>query len=213
MKRPFASISPTTFTRRGWQGRKTGGTVKTGYDMSSILSMARTRQTVTGDKTRVSETVLPHPAESNDYLAGHVQLLRDSLRALTGRDLVGDDLSALEAARQIFHAPFVVLSHNTNTDPLLTYANLAALQLFEMPWEDLILTPSRLTAEATVRAERERLLTRVAAQGFIDDYSGVRVSCSGRRFSINKATVWNLADPAGQYRGQAAMFANWTFLI
>jgi len=168
---------------------------------------------VTGDKTRVSETVLPQPAESNDYLAGHVQLLRDSLRALTGRDLISSELSPVEAASQIFHAPFVVLSHNTDADPILTYANLAGLQLFEMPWEDLILTPSRLTAEAPVRAERDRLLARVAAQGFIDDYSGVRVSRRGRRFSINKATVWNLTDPAGQYRGQAAMFADWTFLI
>ncbi len=175
--------------------------------------MARNRLTLTGGKTRVSETVLPHPAESNDYLAGHVQLLRDSLRGLTGRDLVGAELSAREAAIAVLHAPFVVLSHNTDADPVLTYANLAGLQLFEMAWEDLIQTPSRLTAEPLVRAERERLLARVAAQGFIDDYTGVRVSHRGRRFSIHQATVWNLTDSAGLYRGQAAMFADWTFLI
>jgi len=161
----------------------------------------------------VSETVFPRPAESNDYLAGHVQLLRDSLRALTGRDLISGNLSPAEAARQVFHAPFVVLSHNTDADPILTYANLAGLQLFEMPWEDLIQTPSRLTAEALVRAERDRLLARVTARGFIDDYSGVRVSRSGHRFSIHNATVWNLTGTAGQYQGQAAMFADWTFLI
>ena len=168
---------------------------------------------MTGDKTRVSETVLPHPAESNDYLAGHVQLLRDSLRALTGRDLISSELSPVEAASQIFHAPFVVLSHNTDADPVLTYANIAGLHLFGMTWEQLITTPSRYTAEAPVRAERERLLARVAEHGYIDDYTGVRVSLSGSRFSINEATVWNLMDRDGHYRGQAAMFANWTFLI
>ena len=131
----------------------------------------------------------PCPDESNDYLAAHVQILRDSLRALTGRELVGRELSAVEAARQIFYAPYVVLSHNTDADPILNYANLAGLQLFEMPWDRLITTPSRFTAEAPVRAEREHLLARVAAQGFIDDYSGVRVSGTGRRFSINNATV------------------------
>jgi hypothetical protein len=141
-----------------------------------------------------------------------VQILRDSLRALTGRELVGRELSPVEAARQIFHAPFVVLSHTTDADPILNYANLAGLQLFEIPWDSLITTPSRFTAEAPVRAEREHLLARVAAQGFIDDYSGVRISGTGRRFSIRQATVWNLRDKHGRYYGQAASFASWVYL-
>ena len=32
---------------------------------------------------------------------------------------------------------------------------------------------------------------------FIDDYTGVRISASGRRFRIDKAVVWNLVDQEG----------------
>lgn len=69
--------------------------------------------------------------------------------------------------------------------------------------------PSRLTAESPERAERERLLGRVAARGCIDDYAGVRVSRSGRRFRIRGATVWTLVDDDGRRLGQAATFSDW----
>jgi len=49
----------------------------------------------------------------------------------------------------------------------------------------------------------------VTRQGFIADYAGVRVSASGRRFRIERATVWNLLDDAGGLHGQAAAFADW----
>jgi hypothetical protein len=44
----------------------------------------------------------------------------------------------------------------------------------------------------------------------VDDYSGVRVSKSGRRFRIERAIVWNLTDAAGTHCGQAASFDRWT---
>jgi hypothetical protein len=69
--------------------------------------------------------------------------------------------------------------------------------------------PSRLTAEAPDRGERARLLAEVSARGYIDDYAGVRVSRSGRRFMIARATVWSLVDEAGRRRGQAATFGTW----
>ena len=90
---------------------------------------------------------LPYPCQHNRYLVEHIQLLCNSLLALTGRNLVEPGLDPVEAARQIFHAPFVVLSHNTDPDPVLTYANLAGLDLFELEWEQLVITPSRNTAE------------------------------------------------------------------
>ncbi|MCI5159242.1 MAG: MEKHLA domain-containing protein [Candidatus Electrothrix sp. AUS1_2] len=157
-------------------------------------------------------TAFPYPAEENGYLADHVQLLRSSLRALTGRDLPEQDCPPAEAARRIFHAPFALLSHNTAADPVLTYGNCTVLDLFELTWEELTVMPSRYTAEALEREERARLLERVTAHGFIDDYAGVRISKHGRRFRIEQATVWNLTDAQGIFCGQAAMFANWTFL-
>ena len=51
-----------------------------------------------------------------------------------------------------------------------------------------------------------------AYTGFIDDYTGVRISASGRRFRIDKAVVWNLVDQEGLYRGQAACFDAWVFI-
>ena len=48
-------------------------------------------------------------------------------------------------------------------------------------------------------------LAAVAAQGYIDDYSGIRIAQGGRRFQIRNATVWNLLG--GQ--GQAALFSEW----
>jgi hypothetical protein len=94
----------------------------------------------------------------------------------------------------------------------LNYGNAAALALWEMPWEELTRTPSRLTAEAPNRDERARLLEAVTTRGFIDDYSGVRISKNGRRFRIFRATVWNLLTVDGKPCGQAAMFNRWEFI-
>jgi len=147
------------------------------------------------------------PDLSAPALARHAALLQQSHLALTGQPLVapGDDL-----ARRLFEAPFVLLSHDTADDPLLTYGNRLALELFETDWTTLTATPSRLTAEAPLREERERLLARVREHGFIDDYAGIRISRRGRRFHIERATVWNLVDPDGHRHGQAAWFDSWT---
>lgn len=69
--------------------------------------------------------------------------------------------------------------------------------------------PSRLSAEAPDRAERDRLLNTVAANGFIADYRGLRIAKSGRRFYIENAIVWDLVDSSGHRRGQAATFGSW----
>ena len=121
-------------------------------------------------------------------------------------------LPAPELAAGIFAAPFVLVSHGTEADPILNYGNQAALNLWEMTWEELTRTPSRLTAEALNRAERARLLDAVTRHGYIDDYSGVRISRTGRRFRIARATVWNLLTADGRPCGQAATFDHWEFL-
>jgi hypothetical protein len=82
-------------------------------------------------------TVLPEPHAGNGYLAEHIGLLRRSLRLWAGRDLIASDLPPVEAARRIFDAPFVVLSHGPEADPILTYGNRAALELFDLSWAEL----------------------------------------------------------------------------
>lgn len=152
------------------------------------------------------------PSELNGYLQPHVRLLLDSFHHWTGKNLIRQDLSGTEQARQLFYAPFVVLSHNSASDPLLNYANEAGLHLFELNWEELIALPSRFTAEPLHRDERARLLRRVTEHGYIDDYSGVRISQAGRRFFIEQATVWQVRDEQAAPYGQAATFSRWHFL-
>jgi len=145
-------------------------------------------------------------------IATHSEILARSLKHWTQRDLLPGSTTPTELAKGLYDAPFVLVSHGTEADPILNYGNAAALALWELSWEEFTRTPSRLTAEAPNREERARLLASVTAQGYIDDYSGVRISKNGRRFRIAQATVWNLLSPAGEYCGQAAMFSRWEFL-
>lgn len=147
-------------------------------------------------------------------VAAHIRCLARSLKHWTGRDLAPGlgDYSADDFPARVLQAPFVLVSHGTESDPILNFGNATALGLWEMTWDELTRTPSRLTAEAPNREERARLLAAVTAQGYIDNYSGIRISKTGRRFRIAQATVWNLLDESGRYAGQAAQFAHWEFL-
>lgn len=146
------------------------------------------------------------------FVVTHTEILLRSHRQFTGRDLLPVTGDACVQTRLLYEAPFVVVSHGTEADPVLNYGNATALDLWQMTWEQLTRTPSRFTAEAPEREERARLLEAVTANGFIDDYSGVRISKSGRRFRIARATVWNLVDGEGKHYGQAATFSDWTWL-
>ncbi len=148
------------------------------------------------------------PGEGTGYHADHARLLQHSHRQLTGRDLLP---ARTASAQALYEAPFVVLSHDAGADPRFTYANRTAQRLFEMPWAEIVGMPSRFSAEPLLREERQRLLERVARDGYIDDYCGVRVSRSGRRFLVRNATVWNLLDD-GRIVGQAAAFSDWQAL-
>jgi hypothetical protein len=154
----------------------------------------------------------PAPSADNEFLASHAHLLIESHRRATGRELLDSGGSPVEQARALFEAPFVVASHGTEADPVFNYGNRAALELFEMSWEQFTTMPSRLSAEPVARDERARLLARVAQAGFIDDYQGVRVSRTGRRFFIQRATVWSVLDADGANRGQAVTFRDWRYL-
>jgi len=153
-----------------------------------------------------------NPLLPNDFIIPHTLCLARSFKKWTGRELLEGNFSVAELAEKILGAPFVVVSHGTQADPILNYGNRAALALWEMSWEEFTRTPSRLTAESPRREERARLLEAVTRHGFIDHYSGIRISKSGRRFEIFRATVWNLVSETGEPRGQAAAFSQWKFL-
>lgn len=113
------------------------------------------------------------------------------------------------ALRWLDEAPFALVSHGTQADPVFNYANRTALELFGMSWTEFTAMPSRLSAGPVERSERDSLLERVARDGYIDDYSGIRIAKGGRRFLIRNATVWSLLDAKGLYYGQAAMIPEW----
>lgn len=149
------------------------------------------------------------PSSTNNFQNEHVQLLCSSYQHWTGKPLLPGNHPETETAQLIFEAPFPVLSHDTASNPILNYSNKVGLELFEMTWDEWTSMPSTETAEAMLREERAALMKRVTENGYIDDYSGTRISKTGKRFFIEQATVWNLIDESGVYRGQAATFSDW----
>ncbi len=126
-----------------------------------------------------------------------------SFQTLTGKQLISTDRDIVQA---LWHSSRVIVAHGTEADPLFFFGNHRALELWEMDWEQFWNMPSRLTAEPLERMERTRLLKAVAQKGYIDDYSGIRVSRSGRRFKVRDAVVWNITNDQGILLGQAATF-------
>lgn len=133
--------------------------------------------------------------------------LLQSYQRLLGRPLVPPGEGDLWLA--LWDAPQVVVAHGCEADPVFFYGNRMALNVFEMDFAAFTKLPSRFSAEAPVREERAHLLERVRRDGYIDDYYGIRISSTGRRFRIEQAVVWNLSDEEGRPCGQAATFAHW----
>ncbi|MEM7468717.1 MAG: MEKHLA domain-containing protein [Pseudomonadota bacterium] len=152
------------------------------------------------------------PNDHNHFHEKHACLLCESFERLTGKSLLAQDAENVSLGKQLFEAEFVVVSHGTEADPVFNYANQQALRLFEMHWSEFVTLPSRLSAEPVHQDERARLMAAVTSQGYIDDYAGIRIAKSGKRFRITSATVWNVIDADGAYRGQAATFSNWACL-
>lgn len=137
----------------------------------------------------------------------HIDCIGTSYARLTGRPLVaveGDDF------RGLWSAPIAIVAHGMEPDPVFFFGNATALKLFEMSFEAFAQLPSRFSAEPVAREERAHLLERVTRYGIINDYAGVRISATGKRFRISQASVWNLTDASGAPAGQAAAFADWT---
>lgn len=135
--------------------------------------------------------------------AARIGLIADSFARLSGRPLVAPDADLVAA---LWTAPQAIVAHGIEPDPLFFFGNRAALRKFETTAAEFVGMPSRLSAEAPRRDERQTLLDRVARDGFIDDYAGIRISARGTRFAIRDAMVWNFIDEAGGCHGQAAAF-------
>jgi hypothetical protein len=154
----------------------------------------------------------PQPVWARDAWIERTRVILDSFERFVGRELIPRGSSLAETARLLYEAPFVVVAHGVEEDPILNYANETAVALWETDLETLLTMPSRTTAEPVHRDERAKMLQMTKDQGYIDDYGGVRISGAGTRFRIERAIVWTLVDGAGQPAGQAATFSEWTAL-
>ena len=142
-------------------------------------------------------------------LRSHTALLLKNYYRCFGAELIEP---GNHQADRLMKAAFVVLSHDTQIDPIFNYGNNAAQTLFEMDWATLTALPSRYSAEAMHRNERQQLLSEVPTLGYSENYRGTRVSATGKRFYIDSARVWSLIDETGHQIGQAATFAEWQML-
>ena len=140
-------------------------------------------------------------------LATHLEAFSQPLVAETP-----EEQSRLSRCQKLFRCGFPVLAHGTGDDPRLTYANAAALQLWETNWEALIGLPSRCTAPEEEQKERRSALGQAKRLEAMTGYCGIRVSRTGRRFMIRNARIWTLQDGERQISGQAACFSDWHWI-
>jgi PAS domain-containing protein len=146
------------------------------------------------------------PKESNGFYEPLVQKICENYQFLSGKPILTKRSASF--AQDIYQAPFALLAHTAERDPRFVYANEYALSTFCYTWRELIGKPSRLSAEAPDRQERQRLLNEVSEKGIVHDYSGIRITSDGVRFVISEATVWNVVDERAGTLGQAAMFVH-----
>lgn len=106
----------------------------------------------------------------------------------------------------------MVVSHGTEPDPIFNYGNRVALDLWQLDWHTFTQTPSRHTVKPDEEPDRERLLIQARANGFIDNYEGIRIASTGQRFQIKNVILWNVLDEQGDRCGQAATFDQWQFI-
>ena len=151
------------------------------------------------------------PDPDNQFLPIEARLILDSYQHFLGKPCF-ESVSLINTAQMLYEAPFAVVAHDTQADPIFGYANRMVQNAFEMNWAEITSIPSRQSAEPVLQDERQALLQRVQQFGFIDDYSGIRISKTGKRFWIRNATVWNLIDVNGVRVGQAARFDHWDYL-
>jgi putative N6-adenine-specific DNA methylase len=199
--------------KRGLAG-ETGEAPDEGY--STFVETADHEMTEHAESNTTADVVSDEAASQEPWkTAGWVeqtQTILNSWRRHLGYELIERSEDPEDDARRLFEAPFVVVSHGAQADPILNYGNQVALNLWEMDIPTLTSTPSRLTAEPMHRDERAAMMERAARNGFVDDYRGVRISSTGKRFQIDRAIIWNLHNSSGYRVGQAATFSEWTEL-
>jgi MEKHLA domain len=147
------------------------------------------------------------PAPENNYQREHVLILLNNFKRWTDRDLMAEyEFSMDTLGEQVFNADFYLLSHDRSANPILTYGNQQALDLWEVSWAELTTMYSQATAKPIDRQARAAMMEQVKRHNYLDGYSGVRISKTGKEFKILDGVIWNLFRDNGEAYGQAAWF-------
>lgn len=144
-----------------------------------------------------------------EFYIAHGEILANSYKNLTGNNIIKERVEGVSTIAQIWNAPYAILSHGTEDDPIFNFGNRIALKLFEFEFCEFIKLPSRKSAEEVNQEKRAEILAQVSKNGLIKNYSGTRISATGKRFRILDSLIWNLSDREGNYYGQAALFEKW----
>ena len=155
----------------------------------------------------MTELIVSIPDFSNDYHREHILIMLENLKRWTNYDLIKEYGFSLETlGEQVFNADFYLLSHNTATDPVLTYGNQRVLEQWEVSWQELTVMYSSNTAKPVDQSARLKLMVQVKANNYVSGYSGTRISKTGKEFQIVDGIIWNLFLTDGSFYGQAAWF-------
>ena len=148
---------------------------------------------------------LPPPSSANLWHQDFIVRVVAAFARVTGGNLVDEaGLDPATLGKSVWDGNFALLTHDTNA--ILTYGNRFALDLWEMDWQTLVRTPSRLTAPEEDRPARAVIMAAVERDGFTRSYTGRRVSRTGKFFLIENATVFTLIDEKGAGFGTGAFF-------
>ncbi|WP_054633651.1 MEKHLA domain-containing protein [Pantoea stewartii] len=142
---------------------------------------------------------------SSEQQIALLKRIDDRYRMLTGNGLYCPEHIADRYRWLHEDAPYSILAHNREADPVFVYANRCALDCFHYSLAEMLQLPSRLSAGPADRAERQRLLDSVRRNGIATDYSGPRVNKQGETFTIYEGEVWQSEEHEADW-GQAALF-------
>lgn len=151
------------------------------------------------------------PYEDGDIILHSLSVIDSYFRA-TGKPIFPPEANVeiASAAKSLFEAPFVLVSHGTEEDPIFNYGNANALKVFEADWEALMRTPSRAVAPEEQLAARAALLDG-AGQGVVELKGLVQQSLKGRMILLKEGISWTLKNLEGETFGQAVLCRDWAY--
>lgn len=115
-------------------------------------------------------------------------------------------------AKQLFKAPFYLVSIGRENIPIFNYGNQKALELWELTWDEFTRFPSPKSSETKYQEERNRILAESTDKGYKTGFSGIRITSTGKRYKKENVTLWNLINDKQEYFGKAAIWNQVTFI-